>query len=139
MSDREEKRLNDIRSQVKSVYQSSRVNTDIDVTCDGTWFTRGHSSQIGVGCVIELLTGFVMSFEIMSKQCIECEYVKSALGENSAEFQVWYECLIYSCAINHIGSSCAMEQEAALKLWQIYEDNGFRYTTLLSESDAKTY
>ncbi|GFW83174.1 uncharacterized protein TNCV_3237211 [Trichonephila clavipes] len=37
------------------------------------------------------------------------------------------------------GSSCAMEQEAALKLWQISEDNGFRYTTLLPDSDAKTY
>ncbi|GFV46796.1 uncharacterized protein TNCV_1882551 [Trichonephila clavipes] len=32
-----------------------------------------------------------------------------------------------------------MEQEAALKLWQISEDNGFRYTTLLSDGDAKTY
>ncbi|GFY33957.1 uncharacterized protein TNCV_4596651 [Trichonephila clavipes] len=49
------------------------------------------------------------------------------------------EGLISSCAINHVGSSCAMEQEAALKLWQISEDNGFRYTTLLSDGDAKTY
>ncbi|GFT57980.1 hypothetical protein TNCV_3415421 [Trichonephila clavipes] len=37
------------------------------------------------------------------------------------------------------GSSCAMEQEAALKLWQRSEDSGFRYTTLLSDGDAKTY
>ncbi|GFW88649.1 uncharacterized protein TNCV_829181 [Trichonephila clavipes] len=36
-------------------------------------------------------------------------------------------------------SSCAMEQEAALKLWQRSEDSGFRYTTLLSDGDAKTY
>ncbi|GFT36193.1 uncharacterized protein TNCV_4778291 [Trichonephila clavipes] len=32
-----------------------------------------------------------------------------------------------------------MEQEAALKLWQRSEDSGFRYTTLLSDGDAKTY
>ncbi|GFY21064.1 uncharacterized protein TNCV_3991081 [Trichonephila clavipes] len=32
-----------------------------------------------------------------------------------------------------------MEQEAALKLWQKSEDSGFRYTTLLSDGDAKTY
>ncbi|GFW43347.1 uncharacterized protein TNCV_2923951 [Trichonephila clavipes] len=44
-----------------------------------------------------------------------------------------------SCAINHIGSSCAIEQEAALKLWQRSEDNGFQYTTVLSDGDAKTY
>ncbi|GFX08447.1 uncharacterized protein TNCV_3269361 [Trichonephila clavipes] len=91
-----------------------RKATYHDVTFDGTWLTRGHSSQIGVGCVIDLLTGFVMAFEIMSKRCNECEHSKS-------------------------GSSCAMEQEAALKLWQRSEGNGFRYTTLLSDGDAKTY
>ncbi|GFV35880.1 uncharacterized protein TNCV_2866392 [Trichonephila clavipes] len=53
---------NDVRSQVKSAYQSNSAITDIDVTFDGTWLTRGHSSQIGVGCVIDLLTGFVMDF-----------------------------------------------------------------------------
>ncbi|GFU72356.1 uncharacterized protein TNCV_933071 [Trichonephila clavipes] len=120
-----EKSLNDARCQVKSAYQSNNAITDIDVTFDGIWLTRGHSSQIGVGCVIDLLTGFVMYFEIMSKRCIECEHAKSGLEENSAEFHVWYEGHISSCAINHVGSSCAMEQEAALKLWQISEDSGF--------------
>ncbi|GFS99374.1 uncharacterized protein TNCV_1601791 [Trichonephila clavipes] len=134
------KSLNDVvRSQVKSTYERNSAITDINVTFDGTWLTRGHSSQIGVGCVIDLLTGFVMNFEIMSKRCIECENAKSGLGENSAEFHVWYEGHISSCAFNHIGSSWAMEQEAALKLWQRSEDNGFRYTTLLSDDDAKTY
>ncbi|GFV85139.1 uncharacterized protein TNCV_4171921 [Trichonephila clavipes] len=103
------KSLNDVRNQVKSAYQINSVITDIDVTFDGTWLTRGHSSQIGVGCVIDLLTGFVMDFEMMSKRCIECEHAKSGLGENSAEFHVWYEGHISSCAINHVGSSCAME------------------------------
>ncbi|GFW85222.1 uncharacterized protein TNCV_3249621 [Trichonephila clavipes] len=60
-----EKSLNDVRSQVKSAYQSSSAITDIDVTFDGTWLTRGHSSQIGVGCVINLLTGLVKDFEII--------------------------------------------------------------------------
>ncbi|GFS95848.1 uncharacterized protein TNCV_2259241 [Trichonephila clavipes] len=95
-------------------FTSRRISDSEDVTFDGTWLTRGHSSQIGVGCVIDRLTGFVMDFEIMSKRCIECEHAKS-------------------------GSSCAIEQEAALKLWQISEDSGFRYTTLLSDGDAKTY
>ncbi|GFU42813.1 uncharacterized protein TNCV_3139971 [Trichonephila clavipes] len=124
---------------MKSAYQSNSAITDIDVTFDGTWLTRRHSSQIGVGCVIDLLTGFVMDFEIMSKHCFECEHAKSGLGENSAEFHVWYNGHISFCAINHVVSSCAMEQEAALKLWQRSEDNGFRYTTLLSDGDAKTY
>ncbi|GFT17863.1 uncharacterized protein TNCV_4910431 [Trichonephila clavipes] len=111
------KSLNDVRSQVKSPYQSNSAITDIDVTFDGTWLTRGHSSQIGVGCMIDLLTGFVMDFEIMSKRCIECEppnLVWEKIQQNSM---------------------C----EAALKLWQRSEDSGFRYTTLLSNGDAKTY
>ncbi|GFW91065.1 uncharacterized protein TNCV_1759391 [Trichonephila clavipes] len=56
------KSLNDVRSQVKSAYQSNSAITDIEVTFDGTWLTRGHSSQIGIGSVIYLLTGFVMDF-----------------------------------------------------------------------------
>ncbi|GFX13926.1 uncharacterized protein TNCV_3422371 [Trichonephila clavipes] len=61
------KSLNDVQSQVKSAYQSNSAITDIDVTFDGTWLTRGLSSQIGVGCVIDLLTGFVMDFEIICR------------------------------------------------------------------------
>ncbi|PRD27160.1 UNVERIFIED_CONTAM: hypothetical protein NCL1_36141 [Trichonephila clavipes] len=77
----------------------------------------------------------------MFKRCIEYERAKSGLGENSAEFHVLYEGHISSCscAIDHIGSSCAMEQEAALKLWQISVDNDFRYSALLPDGDAKTY
>ncbi|GFX93081.1 uncharacterized protein TNCV_140251 [Trichonephila clavipes] len=62
-----EKSLNDVRSQVKSAYQSNSAITDIDVTFDGTWLTRGHSSQIGVGCMIDLLTGFFMDFLKLSQ------------------------------------------------------------------------
>ncbi|GFW74113.1 integrase catalytic domain-containing protein [Trichonephila clavipes] len=119
------KSLNDVRSQVKGVYQSNSAITDVDVTFDGTWLTWGHSSKIDVGCVIDLLTGFVMDFEIMSKRCNECEHAKSGLRENSEEFHLWYEGHISSCAINHIGSSCVPEQEAAFKSWQRSEDNGF--------------
>ncbi|GFW85009.1 uncharacterized protein TNCV_1612581 [Trichonephila clavipes] len=126
-------------SHVKIAYQRNSTITDIDVTFDGTWLTPGHSSEIGVGCVIHNLTGFFMDLEIMSKCHIECEHAKSGLGEHSAEFHVWYEGHISSGDINHIGSSCAMEQEAALKFWQRSEDSGFRYTTLLSDDDVKTY
>ncbi|GFQ90582.1 hypothetical protein TNCT_331781 [Trichonephila clavata] len=59
-----------------------------DVTFDAIWLTRGHSSQTDIGCVIDLLTGFVRDFEIMSKLCIECEHGKLYLGETSAEFHV---------------------------------------------------
>ncbi|GFV57006.1 uncharacterized protein TNCV_1678871 [Trichonephila clavipes] len=115
------KSLDDVRSQVKSAYQSNSAITDIDVTFDGTWLTRGHSSQIGVGCVIDLLTGFVMDFEVMSKRCIECEHAKSGLGENSAEFHEVYgpeikinkeEC------INHVSKRLGTSLRKAVKEWR---------------------
>ncbi|GFX85957.1 uncharacterized protein TNCV_2473591 [Trichonephila clavipes] len=75
----------------------------------------------------------------MSKRCIKCEHAKSGLGDNSAEFHVWYEGHISSCAINHIRSSCVMGQEADLKLLQRSEGSGFRYTILLSDDEEKIY
>ncbi|GFU24259.1 uncharacterized protein TNCV_3395831 [Trichonephila clavipes] len=92
------------------------------VTFDGTWLTRGYSSQIGVGCVIDLLTGFVMEIEIMSKCCNECEYAKSGLGENSAEFFMWVygpeiKIKIEDC-INHVSKRLGTSLRKAVKEWR---------------------
>ena len=46
---------------------------DISVSFDGTWLTRGHSSHIGVGCVVDLLTGLCLDAHVM---CTYCHYVK---------------------------------------------------------------
>ncbi|GFU08141.1 hypothetical protein NPIL_41561 [Nephila pilipes] len=71
------KSLDDIRSQVKDAYQSIDIITSINVTFEGTWLTRAHLSQTGVGCVISICMGFAIDYKIMSKCCIECEYAKS--------------------------------------------------------------
>ncbi|GFT91088.1 uncharacterized protein TNCV_2008911 [Trichonephila clavipes] len=97
-------------------FESPRVSSPGFGNDSKVMLTQRHSSQIGLGCAINLLTGFLMDFETMSKRCIECEHAKSGLGENSVEFHVWYEGHISSCGINNIGSSCAMGQEATLKL-----------------------
>ncbi|GFU51341.1 uncharacterized protein TNCV_2119621 [Trichonephila clavipes] len=108
---------------------------NIGVPYDGSWLTREHTSNIGVGCVIDLLTGFVIDYEVMSKRCGECEQTKFAL-EDSAEFRVWYEGYQDVCSAKHVGSSGAMEVNAAVKLWERSESIGFRYTTLLSDGDS---
>lgn len=46
---------------------------DTAVSYDGSWLTRGHSSQIGVTCVIDLLTGLCVDFHVLSKYCQKCE------------------------------------------------------------------
>ncbi|GFV80518.1 uncharacterized protein TNCV_2150521 [Trichonephila clavipes] len=89
---------------------------DIRVSYDGSWLTRGHTSNIGVGCVIDLLTGFVIDYEVMSKWCGECEQTKFVLEEDSAEFRIWYERHQDICSATHVGSSGAMEVNAAVKL-----------------------
>ena len=49
---------------------------DIAVSYDGSWLTRGHSSRIGVGCVVDILTGLVVDCHVMSNYCQVCENTK---------------------------------------------------------------
>lgn len=46
----------DAAQAVRNVYNDMEVNfaNNITVVYDGTWLIRGHSSHIGVGCVIVL-------------------------------------------------------------------------------------
>ncbi|GFU92499.1 uncharacterized protein TNCV_4794281 [Trichonephila clavipes] len=127
--------LLDVRKNVRDAYGSKNDKdiVDIGVSYDGSWLTGRHASNLGVGCVIDLLTGFVIDYEVMSKRCGECEQTKFALNEDSAEFRILYEEHqdVYSAI--HVGSSGAMEVNAAVKLWERSESIGFRYTTLLSD------
>ena len=52
---------------------------DISVSFDGTWLTRGHSSHIGVGCVVDLLTGMCVDAYVMCTYCQICESTGKAL------------------------------------------------------------
>ncbi|GFT52593.1 uncharacterized protein TNCV_3765071 [Trichonephila clavipes] len=75
----------------------------------------------------------------MSKRRVECKQTKFALGEDSAEFRIWYEGHQDVCSASHVGSSGTMEVNAAVKLWERSESIGFRYTTLLFDGDSKSF
>ncbi|GFT97274.1 uncharacterized protein TNCV_5009131 [Trichonephila clavipes] len=81
----------EIHREIKNVYENGAEITDLSVSFDGTWLTRGHTSLIGVGCVIDMLTGYVVDFEVMSKVCRHCSVAKNKLVQSSAEFSIWYE------------------------------------------------
>ena len=49
----------------------------IDVTFDGTWHKRGFTSMYGVAVVIDILTGSVIDYEVLSKYCHACGISKS--------------------------------------------------------------
>ncbi|KAJ4447837.1 hypothetical protein ANN_09845 [Periplaneta americana] len=135
--------LHDARLEVRKAYSDLIVDaavpeiSDISVSFDGTWLTRGHSSMYGVGSVIDLLTGFVLDYTVMSKHCYRCMIAKRRMP--ITDFRVWYAVHAPECDINHEGSSGAMEAEAALILWKRSEQYGLRYTTILSDGDASTY
>ncbi|KAA0203452.1 hypothetical protein HAZT_HAZT002469 [Hyalella azteca] len=67
-------------SSENGTYQEGDEFLDLDVSFDGTWMTRGHKSHIGIGCVIELETGFVLDFEVLSNFCQECFKKEKALS-----------------------------------------------------------
>lgn len=39
----------------------------VDVSFDGTWMKRGHTSKIGMNIIIEVYTDFVIYYELLSK------------------------------------------------------------------------
>ncbi|GFT04428.1 uncharacterized protein TNCV_1929481 [Trichonephila clavipes] len=68
-----------IHREIKNAYENLAEIADLSVSFDGTWLTRGHTSLIGVGCVLDMLTEYVVDFEVMSKE--ECiNHVSKRLG-----------------------------------------------------------
>ena len=114
---------------------------DIAVSYDGTWHTRGHSSKLGVACVIDLLTGICIDYHVMSKYCQKCETTgkkMEELGPNA--YEVWFREHQPDCKKNFEGSSGMMEVEGARQLWtRSVAQHKLRYTTILSDGDCKTF
>ncbi|GFX36388.1 uncharacterized protein TNCV_4933011 [Trichonephila clavipes] len=130
-----------VHSEVRKAYEAPTdvPVVDISVSFDGSWLTRGHTSLIGIACIIDILTGYVIDFEVMYKVWRNCSVAKRELGESSAEYDIWLEGHRKDCDINHSGSSTSMEMEAALIIWERSQEMGFLYSTLLSDGDCKTF
>ena len=116
---------------------------DISVSFDGSWLTRGHKSLIGIGCVIDVLTGLVIDGYVCSLYCHICartgEFIKR---ETPHRYTRWREEHIASgeCTINFQGSSGLMEVKAAEVLWsRSVERHKLRYTTMVSDGDSKAH
>ncbi|GFT19847.1 uncharacterized protein TNCV_4992981 [Trichonephila clavipes] len=70
----------EIHREIKNAYENGAEIADLSVSFDGTWLTRSHTSLIGVGCVIDMLTGYVVDFEVMNAKP---QHSKCPAGENS--------------------------------------------------------
>ena len=113
---------------------------DLTVSFDGSWMTRGHKSLYGIGCVVEVVTGLVIDFAVLSLYCQSCSCAsKRCGGKDTTGFQQWHE-QHTDCNCNYHGSSGGMEMAAAEILWErSVESHRFRYTTMLSDGDSRTH
>lgn len=133
-----------VRQVHKSLNPISYMTDTIDILSayDGSWHKRGHVSLYGLGCVIDVLIGLIIDYEILSKYCHLCSMVANDLGDDSPEYSIWYESHKESSdySKNYEGSSGAMEVTVAEILWKrSLEECKMRYTTLLSDGDSKTF
>ena len=87
---------------------------DVSVSFDGTWQKRGFTSLYGLGICVDVLTGLVVDYHVMSKYCHACQ-LKQAAGLAAADPEEWRQDHVGrgECCKNHNISRKAMEQEAA--------------------------
>lgn len=95
---------------------------DITVNYDGSWHKRGFTSKYGIGCVVEVITGLVIDFEVISKYCRGCQTKMSQLGEDSDKYEEWVLKHWLTCQANFEGPSPAMEVEATESLCKWSQD-----------------
>ncbi|XP_047101460.1 uncharacterized protein LOC124720179 [Schistocerca piceifrons] len=112
-------------------------DTDLCVSCDGTWMKRGHTSLYGVSSVISVDTGKILDVQVMSKYCYSCVLGKRAGEVEENKWQVEHKKV---CCRNYSGSSGGMEP-AAMKLMfhRSVEKYGVRYTKYLGDGDSSSF
>lgn len=107
---------------------------NIAVSYDGTWMTRGHSSHIGIGAVIELFTGYVSDYVVLSNFCLGCEVGPKPDSDGYAEWKVTHQ-----CQKNTDSKAGHVEVEAGLLFQRSLDRHGLRYTTILCDGDSRTF
>lgn len=113
---------------------------DISVSYDGTWQKRGHTSHNGIGVAIDMHTGYVVDFEVLSNICVTCEREQpKEETKNLKELQGFLKRHAPHCDKNYDGTSNGMEVEAAKRIWGRSAETSLHYTTMLSDGDSKAY
>ena len=111
----------------------------ITVSFDGTWQKQGHTSLYGVAAVIEIVTGLVVDYVVLSTYCHSCSLKHNEFKGQPDAFDAWYKWHKEDCSINYVGSSNAMEVEAAKWLWSRSLSLGLAYTRVVGDGDSKAY
>lgn len=106
---------------------------NIDVSSDGTWMTRGHSSNIGAASTIGCMTGKVIDCGTRSKICKSCE-VWEKRDKNSRSYRRWDNQHRDKCTLNHDGSSGGMESAIIKDIFsRSVEHYNLRYSRFIGD------
>lgn len=129
--------MSECATAVKAIYSELNFGNpgNIAVSYDGTWLTRGHLSHICVGTVIELFSGYVLDFKVLSNFCLGCEIGPKDDDPRCSEWRARHK-----CQKNSSSKPGQMEVEAAKILFRrSLEKHGFRYTTMLCDGDSRAF
>ncbi|XP_076451528.1 uncharacterized protein LOC143287427 [Babylonia areolata] len=110
---------------------------DISVSFDGSWHRRGRTSHNGIATVIEIFSGLILDYAVLSNYCQACE---QGPAEDDPGYAEWWEKHEPDCQKNCSCSSAAMETKAAVIMFgRSVELHNFRYKHLLGDGDAKAH
>ncbi|GFW45676.1 uncharacterized protein TNCV_3246131 [Trichonephila clavipes] len=113
-------------------------SSDIIISGDGTWKTRGYSSRVGVCAVIGDKTGKCIDAEVMSSFCKGCDSWKRRKG--SPAYKKWKILHVKECLKNHNGSAGMMETVGMIRIFQrSLSHRSVRYTSYIGDGDSKTF
>lgn len=110
-------------------------NVRTTVIYDGTWHRRGHVSHHGVGVAIDLETGLVIDFEVLSNYCHGCA---TGPRPTDAKYNAWRRQHAGLCQKNYHGSANSMEVGSAKRIFARSKDIKLIYENMLCDGDAKT-
>ena len=119
---------------------SGVLNTDVGF--DGTWHTRGHTSLLGAGAVIDMHTGLIVDYATISKICVQCKLHHAALRKKKIteeEYERWSITHKEVCDINYEGTSGGMEAAAAVTMWNRSLEHNMRYMNFVCDGDSSAF
>ncbi|GFY33619.1 uncharacterized protein TNCV_4593311 [Trichonephila clavipes] len=114
------------------------VCLEFQVSGDGTWKTRGHTSLIGVCTLIGAYCGKVLDMEVMSSYCKGCDsYNLPKFGPKYSAFLAKHQTF---CRKNHSGSAGGMEVCGMQNFFFLLEQkHGLKYQRYIGDGDSKTF
>ena len=119
-------------------------NSNITVSCDGTWQRRGHQSKNGISTCLSVVgkNCEVFDYEIKTKICLKCKIAGKRLKIGSPAHQKWYDnhLKVGECHATYSGTAGSMESQGMLDIFQRSQaKHGLNYTGYLGDGDSKSF